>query len=164
MESLFFELKKLLQEQNEIIIDLITSAREHTHALGRSNVKEMMAAVNKLEVLSNRLTNTDKEREQLISDFAQDLKIDSGLSLNELLIHCQDTELFQRIRELAEDIRNNINELTDINKINKTLVKRGLLFTEQLKDIIQPKVGCAYGESGKLQGQKKSISMINKTI
>lgn len=164
MESLIIELLEILRQQDETLSNLLATAREHTAAMTQNAPAAILPVVKQSESLINQLKRQDAKREEIEKQIAREANAEGQITLSQLLGNIGDSQCKAELEQLAEGLKAKFNELAEINKLNGIMAKRGLLFAEQLRNIMQPKTGNTYQETGQVQGRHKSISMMDKTI
>ncbi|WP_041275324.1 flagellar protein FlgN [Desulforamulus ruminis] len=164
MESLVMDLLETLRRQDETLAGLIAAAREHTAAMAQNDPAFILSVVKKNESLINQLKRQDAEREEIEKQIAEKMKVEEPITLNRLLELMDGSQAKTELRQVAEELKAKLNELFEINKLNSVMAKHGLLYAEQLRNIIQPKTGTTYQGTGCVREQKATISTMNKSI
>lgn len=164
MESLFYKFKKILEQQDQIIIDLIEVASEHNLALRGNDSEAIINSIKKQELLVDELKRLDEIREQLQTNITQDLNLESDLTLKDIIEALEQRGTLFGLDEISEDLIKHFNQLAEIVRLNKLLAKNGLQFIEQLKQIYNPHKINTYQSTGKMETQSISLAMFNKTI
>lgn len=164
MESLFFKLKDILIKQQETVLELVSLAQEHTLAMKENNANQILAVVKQLENQSNILQAQDEARKEIQTELALSLGLPAESTLSHILQHTAQQKVVQEINDLSLTINNNLAQLKDILKLNDIMAKRGLMFTQQLKNIMQPKDNSTYQRSGEVVKQSGNRSLFDKSI
>lgn len=166
MDSLYFDLKMILEKQSRVVAGMVEATREHNQALQDNDPAAIMAAVARLEELSRALQELDQEREIRQGRLVQQHGLPNNAALKQLLPHVPVPALVKDLEQLAAGLQQNLTQLAEINQLNHMLAQRGLAFTGQLMRIINP--GCdTYAGSGELKNEEKNrsaFSIIDKTI
>lgn len=164
MESLFINLIELLKLQNNTVKALLDASEKHNQAMQQNDASAMLAVVKKQESLAALLTQQDKKREMVQDQIAKLLGIEGRPNLSQLLEQTPESEAKTELIQISDQIKENLTQLDDLNRLNNVLAKRGLIFAQQLRNLIQPKEGNTYQGTGEIKNQDKPVSMIDKTI
>ena len=138
MDSLLTELLAVLEQQNAILADLLTAAQKHNTVMLKNDTSGIMAAVMQLEELSQDLRKQDQQREFIQQRLADVLGLERQVIFSDIMASAEKSQLALGLMKLAEEIRENMNKLGEINKLNHVLAARGLQFTSQILNIIMP--------------------------
>ncbi|GBF32280.1 hypothetical protein DCCM_0474 [Desulfocucumis palustris] len=164
MENLLQELIDVLEQQNATLADMLPAAKEHNAALRKNNPPGMVAAVMRLEEVSGTLHRQDKQREKLQHELAEELGLNRQARLSDILAGAGESPSISRLKPLAAEIKDKIEELSAINDINQALAARGLQFTSRFLNIIAPSDTNTYAGSGVFKNERSTSSVLNKTI
>lgn len=164
MESLLQELLDVLEQQNTTLADMLAAAKEHNAALRNNNSAGMMAAVMRLEEVSQTLQRQDKQREKLQHGLAEEFRLDRLAALSDILAGAGESPVIPELKQLANEIKEKVSELAEVNKLNQALAARGLQFTAQFLNIIAPNNTNTYAGSGEYKNERRTNSVLNKTI
>ncbi|KJS15931.1 MAG: hypothetical protein VR69_11795 [Peptococcaceae bacterium BRH_c4b] len=164
MKALLTELCNVLEQQHNTLDVLLSAAGEHNSAMINNDSTAMMAAVMRLEELSHTLQKQDRQREEIQQRLAGVSGIKGQAVLSDILANATGISMTDRLQRLAGEIKERINRLSEINKMNQVLATRGLQCTSQILNIIMPNESNTYQGSGTFASDRKATSVLNKTI
>ncbi|NQS76327.1 MAG: flagellar protein FlgN [Peptococcaceae bacterium] len=166
MQSLYFDLRQVLEKQGNVVNSMVEATQEHNQALQNSDSVEILATVARLEELSQRLQGLDKEREKLQGHLARRHGLQGDVTLQQLWSHIKVPAVANDLDMLSAGLQKDLEQLAVVNQLNNMLAQRGLAFTKQLMRTINP--GCdTYAGGGQLKTETNDravISIIDKTI
>jgi len=164
MEPLFFELTDLLTRQNEIIKHQLGASREQNEALRNVDREKLDTAVRRLDELTGQMTGLDREREHIQRRLEEGLGMEPGATLQELLPKAP-FELLLKLKGLASEMRDNLRQLDELNKLNNLLTRRVLQVNEAMLEIFKSGGDKkTYQQSGKVKPSERSAAVLDKSV
>lgn len=163
MESLFASLSKILQKQNQTIVELLAAAREHNTALRKNDIAAILATAYKQEELSRKIKDQEKRRVETQKKLAARYGMGEPPTLKMLLPHAAEKTAGE-LTELSRSLKANLTQVDEIKNLNKILAGHGQIITEQLLRTVRLKSGSTYLGSGKMDNHGKPLSIMDRTI
>ncbi|MDO7788340.1 flagellar protein FlgN [Desulforamulus aquiferis] len=158
-------LYEILKLQNEKVIELKEVAQEHNLAMQKNDIETILTVVKRQESLILLLAQQDKKREAVQEQLAKHLGgVEGNPTLSQLLEKSPESKAKSELIRMAEKSKENLKALNELNQLNNVLARRGLIFSQQLRNLIQPRDGNTYQGTGEIKTQDKVISVINRTI
>jgi flagellar biosynthesis/type III secretory pathway chaperone len=164
MDAKITELIAVLGKQNAILADLLATAQKHNAVMLDNNATGIMAVIMQLEELSQDLRKQDQRRETLQQQLGEFLGLERQAVLSDILAVVKESQLAPGLETLIKEMKDNIDKLGEMNKLNHLLAARGLQFTSQILNIIMPSQSNTYQGSGQFRNARKSDSILNKII
>lgn len=163
-EQLFSKLHRLMKEQEEIIDRLISAGEEQAECLRKNDIKKLQQIVQRQNILSAGLKALEKKRVQVQGALEKELDLPAGSALRELAARAGDPKRGQ-LEKLGLSLKEKINNLQQINELNRILTSRALQFTNFMLNIIcaqAPNAG--YTRNGSIKPGRENKSRINKSV
>lgn len=163
MEPLFFELIAVLKQQNEIVQKMIAASKEHNSALRQADTEKINNAVQQLNKLALLMAKYDPQREELQVKLEKQLGLEKGATLSSL-IKAAPADIKEQLKALQSKLQENFEQLKEINELNNLLTKRALQVNTALLKILNPTTAATYHGDGKVAGENRPASVLNKTV
>lgn len=163
MESLFLELKAILEVQKETIKEVLNTAREHNRALRQLDMELLNAALRREEELTAALNRQDKDREKIaaILSEAAGLPADSSLSMLIGKAPSRMEREIKDIKEISDEIRDIAGQLGEINEQNGMLSKQAMRVNDMLLNALAPGRKKTYSPQG-VAKENMQVSLLDK--
>jgi len=145
------ELIEILTKQNQIIITLKELANKQFQALQHEDVVLVSSITGEQELKGRELALLEKQRIELLnSGFQINGKEHIGADITEIseLLGFEQKKAWE---ELIKEIKKNHHELTEIHRMNMSLLKQGLKYSEKMLYFLNKTSINTYGSSGLIQ-------------
>lgn len=163
MESLFLELKNILEIQKQSLEQLLDTARVHNRALRQLNTEVLNLILRKEEEITALIRKQDKKRESITENMAQKLGLPKDITLNGLVAKAPLT-IKEALNDLVDSVNHLVLELTEINGINGALSKQAMRFNEMLLKVIAPVKNQVYAPGGRMTEDNQSVLLLDKKV
>ncbi|MFZ5647476.1 MAG: flagellar protein FlgN [Bacillota bacterium] len=163
MESLFLELKKILEDQKETMKQLLNTAREHNRALRQLDMELLNPVLRKEEELTAALNRQDKARKKIVACLTDAAGLPGDATLSRLTGRAP-SQLERDIKEIADEIKNIALNLGDINDQNGMLTKQAMRVNEILLNMLTRRDNKTYSPQGRKTGDDLPVSLLDKKV
>lgn len=163
MESLFEELKMVLEEQQEILTQLTNTAREHNRALRQLDMELLKDAVEQEERLASLLHQQEQRRREIVAGLTELLRVLDEVSLRQLTELAPDSYK-KDLQVLQQTLLETSSELMDITETNRLLTKQALRVNDILLKVSGFQSNAVYAPSGKMAGEGQSLSLLDHKV
>ncbi|HBV96575.1 MAG: hypothetical protein JL50_16665 [Peptococcaceae bacterium BICA1-7] len=163
MESLWPELVKNLEKQDENIKQLINIAREHNRALRQLDAGKLPEIVGREEAVAGIIDRCEKERKKNTDRLAGELGIEKDAVLSQFAEKAP-PEFREKLNKLLENMSVSVQELTGINRLNGDLTKQALRFNAIILRTFSPGGKNVYTPQGKKAEDSPNLSLLDKKV
>lgn len=160
MESLFLELKAILEAQKETMKQLLNTAREHNRALRQLDMELLNAALRKEDELTAALNRQDKERAKIAAILSEAAGLPGDANLG-MLTGKAPPPLKKDIEEISGEIKDIAKQLGEINEQNNMLSKQAMRVNEMLLNTLSPGRKKTYSPQGQAK-ESIQVSLLDK--
>ena len=145
----------LLEEQLNIYHELLESALQKKDYIVNNNIESIRRVTACENSLIGKLQRTEHERQALITDIAENLRIPiDGLTLAVLISHINEPSMQKQLSDLRIRLRAEMDKLKEINEQNKTLINHSLEYIDFTMNLLRSSVtGPVYAGTEEIHGQ-----------
>lgn len=139
MASLIEELITTLQKEENVYKEMIPIAKEKSNIIANNDLIALQDITDKEQNFVEQVMVLDKKREEIIANIGIVLSKDSKtLKIHDIvkLLEKQPAER-EKLSEVHKKLRDTINELTEFNNHNKSLIEQSLEIIEFNMNFIQ---------------------------
>ncbi|MDL2289325.1 flagellar protein FlgN [Clostridia bacterium OttesenSCG-928-F22] len=153
MHPLIQKLKKAMLEEREIYQDLLHKAEEKQTALVENNTQAINEILEYETTVIGTLKGSNKETQSILEDIQQEFQLEQLPSLTDLINIVETEADKQQLRELQDDFREIVQELSDRNQLNQRLIETQLQYTAFNLEILTQgqALGDTYSQSGEIK-------------
>lgn len=163
MESLWLELIKNLEKQEQYLKQLLITAREHNRALRQLDAGKLTDIVGREESLTGMILREEKERKKITDGLAEELDIDKELVLSQFAGRAPQ-EIGEGLTALLDNMKRIAQELSDMNDLNGALTRQAMRFNQVMLKIFSPAGKNIYTQSGKRAEDSLNLSLLDKKV
>lgn len=163
VESLFFNLKSILEKQQEILEQLINTAREHNRALRQLDMDLLKGALDEEEVLSSHLHQLEQRRREVVVGLCELLGIADEASLRQLADFAPGGYK-KELQALQQRLLETSSQLEVITEMNALLTKQALRVNEILLKVSGLQGNSVYAPSGKMSREGQSLPLLDHKV
>ncbi|MCL6478373.1 MAG: flagellar protein FlgN [Peptococcaceae bacterium] len=161
MESLFEELRNILETEKNIFIQLLDTAREHNRALRQLNIGVIHATAQKEDELAAALRGCDQQREDICGTLAARINLSPNAVISEFIGRAP-VPVKDDLKSLWDDLDRIARELAGINETNGLLAGQAMRINSMMLQIFKPADNRVYTPDGRMREEKQQLIMINK--
>lgn len=139
MASLIEELITTLGQESEIYKELLPVAREKTQIIVKNDLKALQEIVDKEQTLADQINLLEKKREEVIKNIGVVVSRDPKTINIKAVIQMMEKQPAEKNKliEIHDTLKRTIQNLTDINNHNKSLIQQSLEMIEFNMNFIQ---------------------------
>ncbi|MTI80219.1 MAG: flagellar protein FlgN [Firmicutes bacterium] len=163
MEPLFFELTEVLKQQKEVVKEMLTTAETQNEALRNVDVEALNDALKQLTIQTQQMAKLDPEREELQRKLENELGLNPGASVKEMLEKAP-VDIKIELKQVQMELRKDFNKLQELNQLNKLLTKKAIQINSSIMKMYNPNDSQTYQGSGEVKSKDQSTKMLNKTV
>ncbi|MFZ5632109.1 MAG: flagellar protein FlgN [Bacillota bacterium] len=163
MESLFEELKNVLETEKSILEQLLDTAREHNRALRQLNAGVLHATAQKENELVAALRGHDRKREDICGALAERISLSKNAVLSDFIGQAP-LPVKKDFGNLLNDMGRITRELSGINETNGLLTRQAMRVNEMLLRACGPPANRVYTPDGRMREDKQQLVTINKEV
>lgn len=164
MESLSFDLSKVLERQREILKEMLTAARNHNHALRQNDMVILKEVIGREEKISTRFKLEERQRKHVQKALGKKLDLAGDTPLSKMLSLLPEKHS-AKLSALAGEMKNIAGEIARLVDLNRLLTRRAIHFNGQLLRLLKPLPNTYQSDGGKSTTPLQcSPSLINKTV
>ena len=163
MESLWLELVKNLEKQDENIKQLLNIAREHNRALRQLDADNLAEIVGREETVAGIIGRYEKDRKKNTDKLAGELGIEKDAVLSQFAEKAP-PDIREKLYNLLENMSGTVLELTGINLQNGDLTKQAMRFNAIMLKIFSPAGKNVYTPEGKKAEDSPILSLLDKKV
>ncbi len=128
MASLIEELIVTLEQECEIYKDLLPAAREKTQIIVKNDIKTLQEITEKEQILADRINALEKKREEVIKNIGVVVSRDPKSINIRTVIQMMENQPAEKNKliEIHDTLKRTIQNLTEINNHNKSLIEQSL--------------------------------------
>lgn len=160
MESLFLELKAILEVQRETMQQLLNTAREHNRAVRQLDMELLNTALRREEELVATLNRQDKERQEMAAILSAAAGLPGDATLG-MLTGKAPPHLENDIKEISVGLKDIAWQLGEINHQNGLLSKQAMRVNEMLLNALAPGRKKTYSPQG-VAKESIQVSLLDK--
>ncbi|MFZ5650982.1 MAG: flagellar protein FlgN [Bacillota bacterium] len=160
MESLFLELKAILEVQKETMKQLLNTAREHNRALRQLDMELLNTVLRREEELTAALNRQDKVREKIAAGLSEAAFLPGDATLG-LLAGRAPAHLEKDIGEISDEMKSIVSQLRELNDQNGMLTKQAMRVNEMMLNALAPGRKKTYSPQG-VAKESIQVSLLDK--
>ncbi|MCL5935787.1 MAG: flagellar protein FlgN [Firmicutes bacterium] len=163
MESLWLELVKNLEKQEDNIIQLLNIAREHNRALRQLDAGKLAEIVGREESVAGIIGRYEKERKKITDKLARELSFKKDAVLSQFAEKAP-PDIGEKLYSLLENMSGSVLELTGINRLNGDLTRQAMRFNAIILKTFSPAGKNVYTPQGKKADDSPNLSLLDKKV
>jgi flagellar biosynthesis/type III secretory pathway chaperone len=138
MAGMVNQLISILNEQNERHSELLGLSKEKREAIIKNDIKHLQKITNLENLITSQTMKLERKRMALMDDITSVLCVESGtVTLSELADALKGQDEHAELVSTGEKIRKTLNELTQENNLNASLIQIELDYIEYSINVIQ---------------------------
>ncbi|CCO09141.1 flagellar protein FlgN [Desulforamulus hydrothermalis] len=162
MESLFFNLSRLLSALQEKLADMLQATEKHNQALRHNDMEALRLALQELHAITAQTRQLDRQREAVQAALEAQLNLPAGATLSETLQHAP-AGLAREMHKTAGSLRQLTEAINSMAALNKILTQNAMQFNQILLAGCQP-AQTTYKPGGQATVAAEPLSLLNKTV
>ncbi len=163
MESLFLDLKRILEEEKETLKQLSDTARKHNRALRQFDMDALKAAVRREEEAAALLRRQEETRRIIASELAGKLGLPQDATLRAYVDKAA-PDLKGELADLLDSMAGIARDLAETNEINGLLARQALRASEILMTALGYREKQTYTHNGRIAGDDRPLLLLDKQV
>jgi len=163
LESLFLDLRQILEQQKNTLKQLLDTARDHNRALRQLELPALREAVRSEEEITSILRRQEEKRSAIASQLADQLGLPEDAVLSAFIDRAPALIQGEMLR-LLDEMACVAGELPEISRINGLLAKQALRVNGMLLRAFGAAGSQLYTPGGVTRQEQQLVSLVDKEI
>lgn len=163
MESLFLDLKKIMEMQDKTLKDLLKAARDHNRALRKLDTSLLREAIAREEEIIAVMEAREEDRVKITDSIADMFNMDKIEDIRGFLEKAP-RSIKGDLEKIVDTMRKSVRELVEINSTNEDLTKQAMKINEMMMRMLTQTGGNVYTPNGRRADEGRSVSLIDRKI
>ncbi|MCL6612878.1 MAG: flagellar protein FlgN [Peptococcaceae bacterium] len=163
MESLFCELKNVLETEKNILEQLLDTARKLNRALRRLDAGVILSLAQKERKLADTLRRHDRTREGICKALAEKANLHGEAAISEF-VEKAPPRLKEDLDGLLDSMGRVARELALVNETNGLLARQAMRLNEIFLQVLNPEANRVYTPDGRMREDHQRLVTVNKEV